>query len=429
MEPHLGAASTTASAIGGTPRQLSGLTPRQIADAEANPLLVAIRREVKASEERLTERVMRVERRAEQFREAAFTSLDEKFTELKEIQPEYDRKLAEMSGCVNGVQEELQSLIRRVTTNHHAQSQSRTEETQAWCTKVAELEQQMQELVGGSGRLDLVEVQIERLSEDLAKAPTLPSRRESPIKEHAPHMPITHASSSLSPTMSQMLQCERAAREAEDAAERVAREAEHLSVKVQQALTQTEEQKGRIRMLHERVMQNEQQAQNVRTQAALSPDREPRTVLMPREPQVMEPVSSRQATHQPGEGLREEVNEIKFEMERHWKGILELKSVSEKFHRDLRMVKDTQETFRTELLCIRPSSPGSLDNGRSSAPVIDRDELLREIVAKSEVAIQALAPKLVEAECNRLNTTEKAESPKAKAKAKPTSCFSGCFKG
>lgn len=485
--------------ISGAPRSSitsDGSTPRRVASgAEANPLLAAIRREVKASEERLTERVVRVERRAEQFREAAFSSLDEKFSELKGKQPEYDRKFAEMGGCVTGVQEELQALIRRVSGIDHSHTQRRSEESQTFRSKMADLEQQLQrldersdsssseelrlevnercrrlqtsfdEIAAGTGRLGLAEVQIERLMDTL--------ERNDP--------PAGGALCSPQPSVSQLLQCERAAREAEETAEKAARDAERLALQVRQALTQTEEQNARMHQLIERVLQNEQQIRTIAARAEVA---------------ASEPLESSAAAfdvgRQPRGSLQSEVDEVKYELERHWQGVLEVKEavnrVNEKFHRDLKAIREAQHVQQTELQAIQQADLGrsggsqQTEPGRSSgswsfvagdgdgsrAPLVREVEALRECIVKSEVAIQQLAPKLLEAAsgskdphllqsarglysaaCQRREgeqpedsqdeeysevhspsqSREDPLSPARSRRAHASSCFSGCFRG
>lgn len=459
-----GKAAGPGSAAGGT------ATPRRFGGAEANPLLAAIRREVKASEDRLIEQVTRVERRAEQFRDAAFASVDEKFAELRGRQPEYDRKLAVMEGVVTGVQDELQSLIRRVSSMDNFVSQRRSDEANAWRSKAGELEQQLQghgdkansavveamigatnekllqlqasfdELAGGSGRLDLAEVQIERLTEAF-------EQRERPMDGFS-------QGTGSSPSMGQLLQCERTAREAEEAGEKAAREAERLSLQVRQALTQTEEQKTRMLMLIERVTQNEQQVRSVAARAALA-------VSEPMDSQADAPLSSR--PRGPPRGLQTEVDEIKHELTNHWKGLHEVKEaverVNEKFYKDLRLLKEAQRT-------ISQLPPFDNESGDDSKGALANEvRALRTCIVNGEQAILRLAPKLLEAACggkdlkfteavkglqaatnaqrvgdedgsyyeedsqdaqSRSESRECPPPPAAAKGGKPTSCFSSC---
>jgi len=130
-----------------TPRQGS-TTPTSTRET-ANPLLAAIRREVEACETRLSARVLRVEKLGETLREQAHSRFEEKLGELTSAQPIFDRKLAEMSGSLKALTEELQAQVRRInqTDSRLFDAQRRMED--GWRKRTTELEQQMETLSGG----------------------------------------------------------------------------------------------------------------------------------------------------------------------------------------------------------------------------------------------------------------------------------------
>lgn len=426
--------SASSSAVPGRPRATptspgvyqaapETVTPRRLAGAgsEANPLLTAIRRELKASEERLTERVTRVERRAEQFRDAAFASMDEKFAEVRGKLPEYERKMAEMGGCVQGVQDELQALVRRVSSMDHAHSQRRTEEVPAKRANVIELEVQeiaamkekilglqasFDELAGGAGRVDMAEVQLERLTEAYEREFVAEgrSREGPPSSSRTESTSVPGASgNTVSPSMSQIMQCERMAREAEEAAEKAAREAERLSLQVRQAMTQSEEQKARMLTLMERVSTSEQELRGMTARAAMNAN----DPLGAPERLMSADGSEGQQASEPRfspRGFRAEVDEMKYDMERSWKGMLEVKEavelVNEKFTRDLKALKEGQRTLH-RLDSHRSSeaegSPLSSRGNNGKASIVTEVQALRDCILKGEAAIRSLAPRLLEA--------------------------------
>jgi len=250
--------------------------------------------------------------------------------------------------------------------------------------KLRHLQVAFDELAGGSGRLDLAEVQIERLTEAFEK------------KSWGDGQPGEGAASA-SPTASQLLQCQRMAREAEEVAEKASREAERLSLQVRQALSQTDEQKARTMMLIERITSNEQQVRSISARAIISSTVGEASPMDVRELQQADD-RPRSIPH----GLETEVEEIKYELERHWKGVTEVKRavelVNEKFTRDLKTVKEAQRTLH-QMDSYREGQCEDIE-GNGKTNLIQEVQALRDCIARGEVALQRLAPKLLEAACS-----------------------------
>lgn len=151
------------------------LTPRRAANTEG--VLGTVRRELKGAEDRLTERLGNVERRVEQFRDAAFAAMKEMFSDLSGVQSQYDRKLSEMGGTVKGVNNELQGLVQRVGGGMDVVSSKRKEiDLQAVQTKVDDLNSRIMEKMSAledtvnekvhvlQMSLDLLQVNVEDLA-------------------------------------------------------------------------------------------------------------------------------------------------------------------------------------------------------------------------------------------------------------------------
>jgi len=119
------AAATSSGRMGGEPGlplpQMGLRSPAapgggRLGNAEGNALLAAIRREIEASEERFGTRMSRLERQTELLRPTTekVARLDERLLAVETSRLEHDRRLAEMGGSLTGFASELQLLVKRV---------------------------------------------------------------------------------------------------------------------------------------------------------------------------------------------------------------------------------------------------------------------------------------------------------------------------
>mmetsp|Transcript_81014 Transcript_81014/g.153697 ORF Transcript_81014/g.153697 Transcript_81014/m.153697 type:complete len:623 (+) Transcript_81014:78-1946(+) len=365
-----------------------------------NPLLVAIRREVGESEKRLTERLIRVERRIEQFRESFYATFNEKLNEAKQWHPEYDRRLAQMEGGVEGVNEELSSLDRKLRNLEPRVAESARQKIDEVCSvKLEELERHFQEhamlhtdrvkrlqtafdeLTGYTGRLATLEAQVEANSEQheelrklthndwaslssgvatngkphqgqeslgmgpspLTEPRALGPDSLDPLDKAIHELPVApkelvadaHKGASGSAPISELLRSERMAAEAADMIEKAVRESDRLASHMRQAQLQAEEQKARVLNLNERLSVQESQMRSLLACSASSTtDIDGRPVGVQSESlaengyqrsELLQGSMSLQAA--PDRGLRAEVDEIAYKIDRHRAAIEEMKQV------------------------------------------------------------------------------------------------------
>jgi len=189
---------------------VSSLTPLHVhgSGAERNALLAAIRREVEATEERISLRMGRFERQTDMLREASekVTRCEERLSCAEDACLESSRAHAQISGRLRGFADELQALVRRVANfdarigaaSQPEQPEARIEqaETRGMATlhglatvredilkqldsKIQGLSSAMEKLNEPqqcyNSRLDIVEIQLEHLVED-CKSVRLESR-------------------------------------------------------------------------------------------------------------------------------------------------------------------------------------------------------------------------------------------------------------
>eukprot|EP00913_Durusdinium_trenchii_P025178 g23637.t1 len=65
-------------------------------------------------EERLSAQIARVQQQGDRLREVALSRMDAKVSTVEALQPKFDRRMAELSGSVKGLSDEMQSQLRRV---------------------------------------------------------------------------------------------------------------------------------------------------------------------------------------------------------------------------------------------------------------------------------------------------------------------------
>mmetsp|Transcript_50350 Transcript_50350/g.126820 ORF Transcript_50350/g.126820 Transcript_50350/m.126820 type:complete len:523 (+) Transcript_50350:74-1642(+) len=81
---------------------------------QENAILTAVRKQMELLEDKLTGQIARVQQQGEKLRDAAFTRYDTKLVTVETHQPKLDRRLAELSGNLRGLSDEMQCQIRRI---------------------------------------------------------------------------------------------------------------------------------------------------------------------------------------------------------------------------------------------------------------------------------------------------------------------------
>lgn len=107
--PHsLGAIGALTKRSGSVPGSARGTACSS--ETDAVPLF---KKHLEATEEKLSVQIGRVQQQNEKLREAAFSRVDAKLCGFEALQPKIDRRLAELSGNLQGLSSELQVQIRR----------------------------------------------------------------------------------------------------------------------------------------------------------------------------------------------------------------------------------------------------------------------------------------------------------------------------
>lgn len=112
-------------------------------------LLAAVRRQIEAFEEKVTTQLNRIQSQSERVREAALLRLEEKMTVTEGLQPKFDRRIAELSGNVKGLSDELQAQIRRVDLMDDRNWEWRHQLEEEVRHKYADIEQSVQKVASG----------------------------------------------------------------------------------------------------------------------------------------------------------------------------------------------------------------------------------------------------------------------------------------
>lgn len=126
---------------------LSGSSIRRGLAGDNNPLLAAIRREVEASEVRAAEHMIRVERRLEQLCEAGRDRVESRLVEIESWQGDYEGRIAELTGSIKGMKDQLSRVLRAMTEMDGRLWQSKNTAEEAWRLKASALEAQVEALV------------------------------------------------------------------------------------------------------------------------------------------------------------------------------------------------------------------------------------------------------------------------------------------
>ncbi|CAK0801727.1 unnamed protein product, partial [Prorocentrum cordatum] len=100
-------------ALRGAPQALPVAAWAPTAVQQAGGILGVVRRQMEDLEERLSSRLDAAQRQSARLQDAAIARLEEKVTAGASFRPRAERRLAELSGALRGVSDELQVQIRR----------------------------------------------------------------------------------------------------------------------------------------------------------------------------------------------------------------------------------------------------------------------------------------------------------------------------
>lgn len=97
-------------------------------------------------EERLNAQISRVQQQGERLREVALSRMEAKVGAVEAFQPKVDRRMAELSGSVKGLSDEMQSQLRRVDQIDSKLWDWRRQLEEELRSRLVEVEQSLQQL-------------------------------------------------------------------------------------------------------------------------------------------------------------------------------------------------------------------------------------------------------------------------------------------
>lgn len=112
--------------------------------AYENTIMAAMRKQMELLEEKMNAQINRSAVQNERLREASNSRFEAKIAASEGMQPKLDRKLAELSGNIKGLTDEMQSQIRRIDAMDSRLWEWRHEMEEHWRQKSAEIEQNVQ---------------------------------------------------------------------------------------------------------------------------------------------------------------------------------------------------------------------------------------------------------------------------------------------
>ncbi|CAK8989213.1 unnamed protein product [Durusdinium trenchii] len=137
-------------------------------------------------EERLSAQIARVQQQGDRLREVALSRMDAKVSTVEALQPKFDRRMAELSGSVKGLSDEMQSQLRRVDQIDTKLWDWRHQIEEELRVRLVEVEQSLQQL-GSAHRV------AKAAAEDSAKKLSMRMLRlEGLVEEHHAHAEDTN---------------------------------------------------------------------------------------------------------------------------------------------------------------------------------------------------------------------------------------------
>lgn len=223
---------------------------------------------MEAFEEKVNSQVTRLQTQNERLRDAAFHRLEEKVSQTEGSQPKVERRLAELTGNVRGLSDELHSQIRRIDELDHKIWDWTQGFDEGFGSKILELQQASEQLVGSQriasrqledfqrrgydGRLQALDCKVQHLEAALAQA----CSAHEDASQHLMTLQESHSRHAEDLSRLELLQpapvdvtgpLESRVRELARVSERIVQD----SLELGQRLEQAEERLGVLRQRHE----------------------------------------------------------------------------------------------------------------------------------------------------------------------------------
>eukprot|EP00931_Biecheleriopsis_adriatica_P107436 TRINITY_DN8177_c0_g1_i1.p1 TRINITY_DN8177_c0_g1~~TRINITY_DN8177_c0_g1_i1.p1 ORF type:complete len:599 (+),score=161.53 TRINITY_DN8177_c0_g1_i1:160-1797(+) len=109
-------------------------------------VMAAVKGHVSSLEDKLGTEIRRVQQQGDRLREAAFSRVESKLSAVESLQPKYDRRMAELSGNVKGLSDEMQSQLRRIDQMDSRLWEWRHQLEEELRSRITEVEQAVQQL-------------------------------------------------------------------------------------------------------------------------------------------------------------------------------------------------------------------------------------------------------------------------------------------
>lgn len=111
-----------------------------------NAVLLAVRKQMEALEDKLSTQINRVQQQGDKLREAAFSRYDSKLDVVETNHPKMERRLAELAGSLRGLSDEMQNQIRRIHQTDTRLYEWRSQLEEEIRAKLGEIEQNQQNM-------------------------------------------------------------------------------------------------------------------------------------------------------------------------------------------------------------------------------------------------------------------------------------------
>eukprot|EP00930_Biecheleria_cincta_P082390 TRINITY_DN72128_c0_g1_i1.p1 TRINITY_DN72128_c0_g1~~TRINITY_DN72128_c0_g1_i1.p1 ORF type:complete len:604 (-),score=138.70 TRINITY_DN72128_c0_g1_i1:19-1830(-) len=108
-------------------------------------IMAIVKNQLSSLEEKLSSQILRVQQQGDRWRDAAFSRVDSKMGAVESLQPKYDRRMAELSGNVRGLSDEMQSQLRRIDQMDSRLWEWRHQLEEELRSRLAEVEQALQQ--------------------------------------------------------------------------------------------------------------------------------------------------------------------------------------------------------------------------------------------------------------------------------------------
>lgn len=174
--------SVTESRSGSTPGSLRIQTSGGARASQE--VLTAVSRKLEAVEEKLGYQIVKSQQQGDRLRDAALSRVDAKIVNMEQMQPKFDRRLAELSGNYKGLSDEMQTQIRRIDMMDSRLWEWRHQLEEDMRTKLTEIEHNHQQLTSSSRMTNAASDEaLKRYSKRLLRIESLVEERLAGLEE------------------------------------------------------------------------------------------------------------------------------------------------------------------------------------------------------------------------------------------------------